>query len=508
MTQAVVQPVDARPAQVSRPVAVLRKVFSFPVLLGAFLVAGGLIVARFNLADPDMWSHAANGREILATRTFPTTDAYSFTASGNASMAFEWLGQVLLAEAVGRGGLKGLLLLLYSLAASLTVLLYYYAYQRCGSSKAAFVACAAVLPLASAFFTLRPQLLGYVFLLITLICLENFRRGGTKPLWILPAVFVLWVNTHGSFVLGLIVFAVYWASGLVRFQVGGLRAERWTLGQRRQLALVFLLSVLALTVTPYGTQVAGFTLHVIFNSPIGMSHITEYQPLGASGELLKFFLALLLPFLLAHVALWPSYRLEEVVLLVGAIYGACTHSRLLFFFAVVFAPLLARLLARWVPKYEPAKDRQSLNAVIVVLLALVFTRFLPSEQDLERELAGKYPARAVDYLAEHPVPGPMFNPYGWGGYLMWRWGPQHRIFIDGRSQLYEEAGVFRDYLRMTALDRDTLLLMRKYGLRACLAERESPLATLLNSLPEWHRVYQDDLSTVFVSKGAADAHSR
>jgi hypothetical protein len=501
--ETIVQPVDIPPAQEAQPGAVVRRLFCFPVLLGALLVAGGLVVARFNLADPDMWSHAATGREILATRTFPTADAYSFTASGNASMAFEWLGDVMLAEAADRGGFKALLVLLYVLAASLTVLLYYYACQRCGNSKAAFVACAAVLPLASAFFTPRPQLLGYVFLLITLICLERFRQGRTKALWILPAVFVLWVNTHGSFVLGLIAFGVYWASGLAGFEAGGLKAERWTPGQRQQLALAFLLSLVALAVTPYGTQVAGFTLHVIFNAPIGMSHITEYQPLGASGELLKFFLAMLLPFLLAQVALWPGYRLEEVVLLVGGIYGACTHSRLLFFFAVVFAPLLASLLSRWVPGYEPAKDHHGANAVLLVLLTLALTRFLPSPQAWEQEVARKYPVRAVDYLQQHPVPGPMFNPYAWGGYLMWRWGPQHRLFIDGRSQLYEDAGVFGDYLRMTALDRGTLLLMRKYGLKACLVERQSPLATLLSTLPDWERIYQDDLSTIYVCKRAS-----
>ena len=93
MAPTAVQPVDTELAPVLGLRIILRRAFSFPVLLGVFLVAAALIVARFNWTDPDMWSHAATGREILATRTFPTTDAYSFTASGNPSMAFEWLGQ-------------------------------------------------------------------------------------------------------------------------------------------------------------------------------------------------------------------------------------------------------------------------------------------------------------------------------------------------------------------------------------------------------------------------------
>ncbi len=47
------------------------------------------------------------------------------------------------------------------------LLLYYYAYLRSGNVKAAFVDSALVLPVAQAFFALRPQLLGYNFLLIT-----------------------------------------------------------------------------------------------------------------------------------------------------------------------------------------------------------------------------------------------------------------------------------------------------------------------------------------------------
>ena len=136
MTPALVQPtIEIEAPRASGFTTALHKTFSFPVLLGAFLVAAALIVARFNLPDPDMWSNAATGREILTTRTFSTTDAYSYTASGNASLAFEWLGQVMLAKAAGYGGLKGLLALLYVLTTALTALLYYYAYQRCGTTS-------------------------------------------------------------------------------------------------------------------------------------------------------------------------------------------------------------------------------------------------------------------------------------------------------------------------------------------------------------------------------------
>src|SRR5712692_10335268 len=119
---------------------ILRKVFSFPALLGATLAGGAYVFAKSNLPDPDTWWHLAVGKQILETRSLPSVDPYSFTVSGTHWIAYEWL---------------------VALSAALLVLLYTYAWLRSGNFKAAFVACALVLPVAAAFFTLRPQLLGY-----------------------------------------------------------------------------------------------------------------------------------------------------------------------------------------------------------------------------------------------------------------------------------------------------------------------------------------------------------
>jgi hypothetical protein len=491
---------------------ILRKTFSFPVLLGVMLVVGVFVAAYLRLSSPppagekpiiaifegDTWFHILVGEDILKTHTFPTTDSYSFTAYGNECMAFEWLGQILMALTARWGGLRALTALTAGLTSALLLLLYYYASLRCGNSKAAFVACLPMLPITLVFFTLRPQLLGYIFLLITMICLEHFRRGRTWALWALPLLFVLWANTHGSFMLGLFVLGFYWAAGLVRFQAGRLFAEPWTLRQRLQIEVVLLLSVLALTATPYGTRLVGFTLHVLLHARLGMTYIMEYFPLNDG--LLKVFVVLLLAFLVAQVVLQPSYRLEELGLLMVTVYGAFVHSRLVLFWVPVFTPLLATLLARWVPAYERAKDKYVLNAVLIALAALGLVKFFPLQQELEGRVADAFPQGAVEYLKQHPVSGRMFNDGFWGAYLIRSLGHQHKVFIDGRSQLFEDAGVLNDYLHIIAVDHDTVMLLRKYGVEACLIERQAPLATLLNALPDWQQVYADKLSVLFLRR--------
>ena len=60
----------------------------------------------------------------------------------------------------------------------------------------------------------------------------------------------------------------------------------------------------------------------------------------------------------------------------------------------------------------------------------------------------------------------MWNPDFWGAYLIRSLGHEHKIFSDGRSQLFEDAGVFEDSIRI-GVDPDTEFLLRKYRVEGC-----------------------------------------
>jgi hypothetical protein len=476
--------------------------FSFPALLGVLLVAGVLRGSGVFFVEGDTWWHIQVGADILRTHTWPTTDSYSFTVHGNEWIAYEWLGEVAMALAERLGDVSGLMVLLVGLGSTLLLLLYYYAFLRCGNAKAAFVACLLMLPFVVISLRLRPQLFGYMFLLMTLICLEQFRQGQDNRLWILPAIFLCWVNTHPTFGFGLMALGLYWIGGLLDFRFGGLRAEPWTPHQRRGVAAVSLACVLTLAVTPYGPRLVGYFLDLALFQPVNVASIHEWQPLGHYPAVLRLFLAFLLPFLVAQVALRPSWRLEELLLFAVAVFLTFVHMRFLFLFVLVFAPRLAALLGRWLPPYEAAKDRYTLNAVLMLLITALLVWSFPRRPELQRLAAYRFPRGAVQYVKEHPaeLAGRMFNTDYWGAYLTRSLGAAHRVFIDGRVDAYEPAGVLSDYLDITGLKPDTLLLLRKYGIEVCLIETESPLATLLANLPGWKRVYEDNTAVIFVRK--------
>ena len=479
----------------------LRRLCSFPCLLGVVLVGSSyVLLVSFFRVDGDTWWHLLVGERILSTRAWPTSDIYSFTAPRAEWIAYEWLSEVVLAGVARAGGLRGLMALLFTFSCADMLLVYYYAYLRCQNSKAAFVASWLLLPLAGVWFAVHPYLFGYIYLLAVLICLERFRQGHHKPLWLLPIVFCLWVNSHGSFMLGAVVFGIYWLSGLVEFTAGSLEAKRWTAAERRQLAAIALLCVLAACITPYGPRLAAYPLQMMLFQKGITSNMTSWLPIPFNEWHGEFFLVLVLIFIAAVAAGGIRLRLEELALFLFGVFMTAEHARALPLFTFVFAPLLATLLARWVPAYEPEKDKFVVNAILIAVALLAIVRYFPSRHDLEQAVARTFPQGAVEYLRQHPAPGPMFNELRWGGYLPYRLGRQQRVFIDGRLDLYQYRGVFPDYLHITRLEPDAPRLLRKYNIQACLTTPAIPLVTFLQASPEWDKVFEDDVSVLFVRK--------
>lgn len=489
-------------AQAVAPWTLWRRVFSFPAMLGAVLVGAMATIAGTFAVDPDVWWHLKDGQVILNTHRWPVADPYSFTVAGQHWIAFEWIGDVLLAISYRLGGLRGLEAQDLILGSAILIALYTLCAIRSGNSKAAFVATGTVFLLASVSFNLRPQMLGYLFLILTLIVLERYRQGHHRGVWLLPPLMLVWVNSHGSWIIGLGFIGVYLASGLMDFRSGDLVTRRWDPSDRLRLAIVFLLCMCAMLITPYGAELARFPFEVASSLPLSVTNIIEWQPMPFNLLAGKLFLVLLLGCIVLQVIYRFEWRLEEFVLFLFATAVACLHIRFLLIFVPLFAMRLAAILARWVPSYERAKDRPILNAAFMGFLLWTVVHYFPSQTDLVKIVGKSYPVAAVEYLNHNSVPGPMYNTYGFGGYLILARGPEHKVFMDGRSELYERGGVLAEYVEVVNVKAGALSILRKYGLQSCLLKRDEPLATFLGALPDWQKTYEDGTSVLFVHRGA------
>ena len=484
------------------PLTILRNVFSFPVMLVAWIILVVVRLAERNLPDPDIWWHLRNAQYLFANPQLPNLDTYSFTVAGQPWMNHEWLGEIPYYLAWRAFGLMGIEILMLLLLESIFLLLVYLSYQRSRHIKASILACWFAVALGTVNFGPRTVLFGYLYLVILLIILERFRAGGRAVLWLLPPLFCLWINTHGSWSLGILIFGVFLASGLVQGEWSKLAAKRWSPQELRKLLIVYGVSCAALFVTPYGYSLIVYPVIYASHLPLNIAFTQEWVTVdfhGPRGKVALILLALLFCFALISRHKW---RLSDLVLVLFAFYCGLTYDRFLFLAGIITAPILAEM-AHFVPSYRPEIDKRWLNAAIIAgILAFVVYRF-PTPLELERQVAEQYPAEVLPFLRSNDFPGRTFNFYDWGGYLEWN-APQLKTFVDSRVDIFEYAGVFGDYLKVhTLADPDRVL--DRYQIQYVLFPARQPLTQMLQNSPRWKVIFNGQLTTMFERTGPVPA---
>jgi hypothetical protein len=214
------------------------------------------------------------------------------------------------------------------------------------------------------------------------------------------------------------------------------------------------------------------------------------------------FLVVVIAFFGAQMLMRVTMQLGDVGLFLGGFAMACLHRRFLLLFVPFFAPVAAAIVARWLPPYDQKKDHFFLNAALMTAAVIGMFWYFPKTADLEEATARVYPVRAVEYLRQHPVAGPVFNTYGYGGYLIDKL-PEQPVFVDGRGDLYERGGIFGEYIEVSQLRVGAFRILDLHHIEACLLERKEPLATALAAMPGWELRYSDGVSAVFIRRKPA-----
>jgi len=467
--------------------------FSFPAMLTVLLVTIVFIMGRGGMSDPDIWWHLRDAESLLKYQQLPRHDAYSFTVAGHPWINHEWLAEIPYYLAWQAGGLVGIKTVGLVLVGLIFLGLLYLCDKESGNFKASVLACCFATFLAVVSFGPRTILFGYAYLVVLLIILQRLRRTGRAPLWLIPPLFCLWVNTHGSWLLGLIVFFIMAAAGLIKRSWGRVEAEPRTPSQLRKLALTGLASVGALFINPFGYRLVFYPFDLAFRQKLNIAHVAEWVSVDFHTMNGKVVLILLVGLLLSTLLLDHRWKVAEVCLVVFALYCGLTYIRFLFLVGILAAPVLAKILD-FVPPYRPEIDKPLLNALLMVLMVGGMVRYWPTSAELELSLRKDYPAQVLPFLKAHPPAGPMLNFYLWGGYLGWN-DRNLKVFIDSRVDIFEYAGVLKDYLDLLALTKPQDIL-DKHGIRYVLFPLNEPLTYALRHDPGWKVLYSDQVSVL------------
>ena len=471
----------------------LAAAFSFPVMCMFLLIGAVVYLSVRAVGEPDVWWHLRNASSILEHHAIPNIDTYSTGASGAPWLDHEWLSELMLFLGFKAAGLRGLVAVYSAVLVLIFAGVYYRACRAGAECKDAALVTLLAIFLANVSIGPRPLLFGWLCLVAMLILLDRFQRDG-RGIWLLPPLFALWINLHGSWVFGMIVFVLIIASGLVEGQWGLVSARRWTAGALKKIALVFLASLAALFVNPFGYKLVMYPFDLLFRQTSNLKYIQEWHPVDFSSGSGKVMMVLIFGWLAAALFSQRRWKLDEVLLMAFALWAGLSHVRLLFFTGLIAAPIFAPRL-QLCPPYDPEVDKPWLNAFIMagVVGWILFT--FPSSAKLQRQLDEQFPTAALQFMQQQHVNGRIFNTDAWGGYMEWT-APELKPFTDSRADIFVYNGTFDDYVK-TMLIQSPFEVLDKYKFDYVLIEPNHPLEYLLRHSPAWRPVYSDKVAVVF-----------
>jgi hypothetical protein len=471
-----------------------RSISSFPALIIAVLIAKIYWTCRDRIGDPDLWWHFRDARYLVEHLRFPNVDMYSFTAAGAPWANHEWLSEIFYYAAFHALGLTGVFILFVSAVAILFVAVFSLCRRSTDDPVAAAVATMCGVFLAMVGFTPRAQHFGWLCFIALYAILLRFRSEKRGPLWLIPPIFCVWVNCHGSWLIGLAVYAIFVVSGLVRSDVGQLVAAPWSKSELRKLVAIGLTSITALLVNPVGYRVLLFPFDLMFRQEIGVANVEEWASVNFNVGRGKFVALVLGAIFASALVARKRWRIDDALLAAFVTYCGLSHIRFLLLAGIVLPPILAAHLGR-ISSYNPARERRVLNSVLLASIVGVCVWGFPSARMLEKQVADDYPVRAVQFLRAHPERGHMFNFYNWGGFLEWSL-PQAPTFVDSRNDVFEHRGVMKDYMD-AAYVTNTQAVLDRYQVSYILYPAGSPLAYFLSKSSEWQCVYSDAQSVIY-----------
>ncbi len=120
----------------------------------------------------------------------------------------------------------------------------------------------------------RTLLFGWIFLILELIVLE--RASEEKHLlWSLPVLFMIWVNTHGSWLIGIALLLIFVICGSFPIRYGMVEGSACPPTQRRRLILVSGLSLAALFSNPYGWRLVSYPFDLAYRQKLNIANAEE-----------------------------------------------------------------------------------------------------------------------------------------------------------------------------------------------------------------------------------------
>ena len=476
--------------------------------------------------DSDTGWHVITGEKILEESQLPRTDPYSFTRAGQPWVAWEWGADCLMGAAAQRAGLTGVTWMFVVAIAAVTWFWFHLNWVVNGNFLFACLLAAPMLSTASLHWLARPHVFSWILMLACLWFFENSDFRSQSPFRVRHAAVVffgaaLWANLHASFLFLPVAAAVYAASHLLRPLIWNLdRQIEWR--RARWYTFAAFCGLAGSLLNPYGLALHWHVLQYLADSAL-LDRVAEFQTFnfhvdGAAQMLLALAIAAA-----GGILALSQKKLAHFLLIVAFLAAALRSARGLPIAAILLLPLANGAITDALRKARDLKPalRAYLSAFLQysdhlrlidarlaglwlapVMAALAFLWLLVPGVAAHTGFApDQFPVYAAEELRNLPGDIRLFAPDMYGGYIIYRYQGQRKVFFDGRSDFYG-SGFMKQYIRLIEVRPGWQEQLRDFGITNVLAPRDSSLAGALEQVG-WTMLYRDDVAVLFARNKAA-----
>jgi len=466
-----------------------------------------VITSLFTTAeqDPDFWWHLRIGRWMVDNGRLPSHDIFTFTVPDHVWTDHEYLTEILMWLVYNATGVVGIAIAF----GIVTWIGWWFIYRR--ADRAPFVIIGLGLALGAVagnpIWGPRAQMITFALSSLEMYWIQTYLTGRSRSLTYFPLVMVAWANLHGGWVIAFVWLGVAIAAELI-----GWAWDRENPAHRRHvrfLAIIFVASAVAILATPNGLGLVLYPFNTV-GSVAQEKLIVEWFSPDFHQRYLWPFEAMILIAVAGFALRRPS--LNDFLLTIVAIVLALQSVRNIALFVGAVTPVIINTYGAWwtdlaaARRWNFAQPARPAFAAITAAALLVIAGATaihiagdinPGEQD--SLIVANYPVGAADWLAGHPDQCTrMFNQYGWGGYLAYRFypDPNRKVFIFGEAALMGDQ-LLNEYADLQFVEADWSKILDRYRVDCVVYNRDLPLTNLLVNDPRWKLVYEDNMSVIF-----------
>jgi len=390
---------------------------------------------KINLITADLGRHIINGKVFLEQGFVISTNFYSYTQPDFPVVTHHWLSGVVFFLVHNLAGFTGLSVF-YILISGLTVFMFFKIAEDKADFATALLFTVLLIPLMANRKEIRPEGFSYLFMGIYYCLTTLYLKKKLKFKFfalVLLVLQLLWVNLHLFFVMGIAIVGVFTFFEAIK---------KWVYKKNNKFKELTILSaglVIVSLVNPYTLQGLLEPLNILkeYGYMIVENQSVLFMQKRSPGFEYIYFemVALSVIFMTGHIILTKRIRSNAVpmLLLLAFLVLAFRAIRGIPIFAMFFVPAAAGYVYSY---YKGTQGKLLWLTIFLIVVTLIPGHvFSFSQPGAGLGLVDNI-NNSAEFMKQTNIKGPVYNNYDIGGYLIYHFNEQEKVFVDNRPEAY------------------------------------------------------------------------